>query len=90
MCSSDLIHACQDRDEVTVKFSIIINDDGSSGELLFSHDGVPLPADYDLDRDAGNGLKIVRSLVRRIGGELKMNCGLMTEFHVGFCFPEGR
>tara|TARA_B110000116_G_scaffold124220_1_gene107755 strand:- start:2006 stop:4828 length:2823 start_codon:yes stop_codon:yes gene_type:complete len=84
------IHACQDRDEVTVKFSIIINDDGSSGELLFSHDGVPLPADYDLDRDAGNGLKIVRSLVRRIGGELKMNCGLMTEFHVGFCFPEGR
>jgi two-component sensor histidine kinase len=84
------IHACQNRDEVTVKFSIIINDDGSSGELLFSHDGVPLPADYDLDRDAGNGLKIVRSLARRIGGELKMNCDLMTEFHVGFCFPEGR
>lgn len=90
MLRNIFIHACQNREEVTIKFSIIINNDGSSGELLFSHDGVPLPANYDLDRDAGNGLKIVRSLASRIGGELKMNCGPMTEFHVGFCFPEGR
>ncbi len=90
MLRNIFIHACKDRDEVTVKLSIIIKDDESSGELLFSHDGVPLPADYDLNRDAGNGLKIVRSLARRIGGELKMNCGLLTEFHVGFCFTEGR
>jgi len=81
------IHACQDRDEVIVRFSITIKADGNSGELLFNHDGVPLPADFDVDRDAGNGLEIIRSLASRIGGELKVNCDLLTEFHVGFRFP---
>ena len=84
------IHACQDRDEVNIKISIILKEDESGGELLFSHDGVPLPSDYDLNRDAGNGLKIVRSLVTRIGGKLKMNCGPLTEFNVEFCFSENR
>ena len=84
------IHACQDRDEVNIKISIILKEDEIGGELLFSHDGVPLPSDYDLNRDAGNGLKIVRSLVTRIGGKLKMNCGPLTEFNVEFCFSENR
>jgi len=84
------LNACEDRDEVSINCSIILRDDGNSGELLLSHDGVPLASQYDLGGDAGNGLEIVQSLAGRIGGRLDVNCGLLTEFHVGFCFPESR
>jgi hypothetical protein len=69
---------------------VIISDDGKSGELLLSHNGVPVSSQYELSEGAWDGLEIVQSLARRIGGRLDVSCGLLTEFHVEFCFQESR
>lgn len=84
------VNACTERDEVMINCSVIISDDGKSGELLLSHNGVPVSSQYELSEGAWDGLEIVQSLARRIGGRLDVSCGLLTEFHVEFCFQESR
>ena len=84
------VNACTERDEVMINCSVIISDGGKSGELLLSHNGVPVSSQYELSEGAWDGLEIVQSLARRIGGRLDVSCGLLTEFHVGFCFQESR
>ena len=84
------VNGCKDRDEVIINCSIILRDEGKSGELLLSHDGVPVASHYELGEGAWNGLEIVQSLARRIGGRLDVSCGILSEFHVGFCFQESR
>ena len=64
--------------------------ENKSGELLLSHDGVPVASHYEMGEGAWNGLEIVQSLARRIGGRLDVSCGILSEFHVGFCFQESR
>ena len=83
------IHGCSDCDKVTVNFVITISQDGNSGKLSFTHDGSPLPERFEVDEDSGTGFKIVRGLAKRVGGALEINQGLVTEFCVGFRFPEG-
>lgn len=48
---------------------------GKRYSLSVSNDGPPLPQNFDPAASKGLGMKIVRSLVERIGGELKIGRG---------------
>lgn len=52
---------------------------GKGYALSVSNDGPPLPQNFDPAASKGLGMKIIRSLVERIGGELKIGRGASDE-----------
>ncbi|MGE0736380.1 MAG: sensor histidine kinase [Alphaproteobacteria bacterium] len=49
----------------------LVSDGGTGYALSVSNDGPPLPNEFDPAASSGLGMRLVRSFVQRIGGELK-------------------
>jgi len=71
-----------------VGFSVQIDEVAGRGELIVKNNGVDLPADFTIESSAGLGLRIVRELAGRIGGNLEVGTGKDAQFRVGFKFPK--
>lgn len=88
LLTNAFLHGCSGQDEVTVGFSVQIDEVAGRGELIVKNNGVELPADFTIESSAGLGLRIVRELAERIGGNLEVGTGKDAQFRVGFKFPK--
>ena len=87
LLTNAFLHGCNGQEEVTVGFSVQIDEVAGKGELIVRNNGVGLPADFSIDSSAGLGLEIVRDLAARIGGVLEAGSGNDAQFRVGFKLP---
>ncbi|WP_395011998.1 PAS domain S-box protein [Undibacterium sp.] len=84
LISNCLKHAFADGRSGVVKVSLMPLAASKSINMIVSDDGVGLPSDFDQRRELSLGLQLVDDLVRQIGGTLRIESGVGSQF--SFCF----
>lgn len=84
LISNCLKHAFADGRSGVVKISLMPLTASKSVNIIVSDDGVGLPSDFDQRRQLSLGLQLVDDLVTQIGGTLRIERGVGSQF--SFCF----
>ena len=88
LVSNSLKHAfTAGKGKLLIKFHQIGED---QFEIVVKDDGIGLPADFDIDTSPTLGLRLVKTLVRQIDGELETRRNGGTEFRIRFCDKAAR
>ncbi|HEC83330.1 MAG TPA: sensor histidine kinase, partial [Firmicutes bacterium] len=88
LVSNSLKHAfTAGKGKLLIKFHQIGED---QFEIVVKDDGIGLPADFDIDTSPTLGLRLGKTLVRQIDGELETRRNGGTEFRIRFCEKAAR